>query len=370
MKKLLQKIWFCLLLGGTAMLLFTGALMFWAGHFPDIFFSLYTPFSGKILYLKGQITGIFPFSVYELIVLALTLTAFLTGILAIRKAKPGTWLALVYACVCTGVFLFAALWGLNHLGPDAGEKLCFEAGKYTAAELKEAAEYYMNKAEEIAALLPEEEDGTTRFPSFRELSGNVRLGFDAIAGKAGKPGSPYTAEFRLLADPGARVKPLAASRLFAYTGTTGIFIAFTGEANVSTETYKAAIPFTMCHETAHRLSFAAEEEANFIAFLTCEANEKPEFQYSGHYLAFIYCFNSLYAADPSAAAELNEKMPPRLSADLRATNRHYAQFDGKVQNAAQKVNDGYLKVFGEEDGVRSYGMVTDYLIEWYLRKGI
>ena len=54
--------------------------------------------------------------------------------------------------------------------------------------------------------------------------------------------------------------------------------------------------------------------------------------------------------------------------DLRAANEHYAQYEGKVQDAAQKVNDAYLKAFSEESGVQSYGEVADLLIAWYLQK--
>ena len=52
--------------------------------------------------------------------------------------------------------------------------------------------------------------------------------------------------------------------------------------------------------------------------------------------------------------------------DLRAANEHYAQYEGKVQDAAQKVNDTYLKAFSEESGVQSYGEAADLLIAWYL----
>ena len=39
-----------------------------------------------------------------------------------------------------------------------------------------------------------------------------------------------------------------------------------------------------------------------------------------------------------------------------------------MQDAAQKVNDAYLKAFDEESGVQSYGEVADLLIAWYLQK--
>ena len=51
----------------------------------------------------------------------------------------------------------------------------------------------------------------------------------------------------------------------------------------------------------------------------------------------------------------------------RQANAHYEQYEGKVQDAAQKVNDTYLKAFSEESGVQSYGEAADLLIAWYLK---
>ena len=39
-----------------------------------------------------------------------------------------------------------------------------------------------------------------------------------------------------------------------------------------------------------------------------------------------------------------------------------------MQDAAQKVNDVYLKAFNEESGVQSYGEAADLLIAYYLQK--
>ena len=57
-----------------------------------------------------------------------------------------------------------------------------------------------------------------------------------------------------------------------------------------------------------------------------------------------------------------------VRADIQAANTHYAQYEGKVQDAATKVNDTYLKAFSEEAGVQSYGEAADLLIAWYLEK--
>ena len=127
------------------------------------------------------------------------------------------------------------------------------------------------------------------------------------------------------------------------------------------------MPFTMCHELAHRLTVAAEDEANFCAFLACLENDDPAFQYSGWYSAFVYTYNALYAVDRTLAAQVWERAGETLRRDCRRANDHYDQFEGQVQDAAQKANDTYLKVFREESGVQSYGEVADLLIAWYLQ---
>ena len=56
-------------------------------------------------------------------------------------------------------------------------------------------------------------------------------------------------------------------------------------------------------------------------------------------------------------------------ADILAANAHYAQFEGKVKETAEKVNDTYLKTMQQSSGVQSYGEVVDYLIAWHLAGG-
>ncbi len=138
--------------------------------------------------------------------------------------------------------------------------------------------------------------------------------------------------------------------MFSQFGITGIFVCFTGESCVNPDTYEVWLPFTMCHELAHRQTVAAEDGANFCAYLACMENESPEFQYSGAIAAYVYCHNALYKADKTAASEIWADLSDGVRADIQAANEHYAQYEGKVQDAATKVNDTYLKAFSEESG--------------------
>ena len=110
----------------------------------------------------------------------------------------------------------------------------------------------------------------------------------------------------------------------------------------------------MCHEIAHRQAVAAEDEANFCAYLACMENPRNDFRYSGAFAAYIYCNNALAKVDRSAAASIWQNVADGVRADAQAANEHYAQYEGKVQDAAQKVNDAYLKAFSEESGCLLY----------------
>lgn len=189
--------------------------------------------------------------------------------------------------------------------------------------------------------------------------------FETLAAQAGAGYAPLAQRYALFTGSTARVKKLASWRLFSRFGITGIFVCVTGESCVNPDTYAAWLPFTMCHEIAHRQTVAAEDGANFCAYLACMENPSAEFQYSGAMAAYIYCSNALMKVDRTAASEIWNSVAPGIRADAQAANAHYAQYEGAVQDAAQKVNDVYLKAFSETSGVQSYGEVADLLIAWY-----
>jgi len=58
------------------------------------------------------------------------------------------------------------------------------------------------------------------------------------------------------------------------------------------------LPFAACREMCYRMTIASERDKHFGAFMACQANEDPNFQYAGYVMAYRYCLNAL----PSAAA--------------------------------------------------------------------
>ena len=54
-----------------------------------------------------------------------------------------------------------------------------------------------------------------------------------------------------------------------------------------------------------------------------------------------------------------------MVADLRDNSAYWAEFEGPVNDAAQKVYDSFLKSSGESRGTQSYGTVVDMLMAYY-----
>lgn len=339
-------------------LVLTGLMAAAAMTAPEFVFSFYPAFSREILAALASATAVVPFALWEVLVLLAALWLIYTLVRAFTQHRGFfLWLSGVVLAVSVVVFAFVGLWGLNHFGPDVGQTLGLNVREYSRDELAAATRYYAAQAGELSDAVSRDTQQLAHFSDF-----------DTLAKQAGDGYARLKRTNELFTGSTVRVKRLLAWPLFSRFGTTGIFICLTGESSVNPDTYEAWIPFTMCHEIAHRQAVAAEDGANFCAYLACMANDSAEFQYSGAMAAYVYCHNALYKADSAAATEIWSQLPDAVRADIAAANAHYAQYEGKVQDAAQKVNDMYLKAFSEESGVQSYGEVTDLLIAWYLKK--
>lgn len=343
------------LISSAAFLVLTGLMIFAAKKWPAPVFAFYPKLSRKILAFLAGLTSPIPVPVWELAVCALAVWLVVSLVLSLRRSHFLRWLTGVLEIICAGVFLFVAIWGLNYFAPPMQERLGFSVEQYTPQELREATEYYLAQANAASKAVPRGEDGVM-------LPGD----FSALSAQAGENYKLLAQTMPCFDGSTARVKKLLSSKLMGATGTTGIFIAFTGESSISTTTFTTSVPFTMCHEIGHRMAFARENEANFAAFLACSVSDDDAFRYSGYYLAFVYCYNALYRVDREAAGEVWQATSDEIKIDAAASRAHYQKVENeKVSEATSKVYDSYLKAFSVKSGKQSYGEVVDLLTGWY-----
>ena len=198
--------------------------------------------------------------------------------------------------------------------------------------------------------------------------------FDALADKAGEGFQTLTYDYfyPIFAGSTLPVKKLGWADMYSSMGITGVTFGLTGEACVNPQIPGVSLPFTMCHEMAHRMCIAPERDANFAAFLAASVHSDPEFQYSAYFMAFRYCYSALSSVNnqsaAAAAARVSAGVNDNLKFDMAAYNSFFSSRKSTAAtNFADAANDTYLKVSGDESGVASYGEVCDLLVNWHIQ---
>ena len=304
-------------------------------------------------------TGTVDVLVWQVAVIALVVLALaLLVVIILFKDSVIRYVGWVLALVSIGYFLNTGIYGLNYYAGPVSDDIRLEVQDYTQHDLELAATYYRDRANELAAQVSRDPYGDVIFDSFEELAASAGEGFRNLT---------QNRSYSVFAGDLSPVKKLGWSDLYTSMGITGFTAFLTGEAAVNPQIPATTLPFTMCHEMAHRMCIAREDDANFAAFLACEANESIQFRYSAYFMAFRYCYNALAAVDSSAASVIRTDCSQELLHDMES----YSEFFRSNRNetatkVADTVNDTYLKASGDEDGVASYGQVCDQLVNWYM----
>lgn len=248
--------------------------------------------------------------------------------------------------------LFNSLWGLNYHRLSVAEQLGASAEPRAPTELAALCARLIDDANRLSEAVPRDSDGVM------VNGGSTRQ----VLARAGKGMTLLGQWLPLTGSRPAQPKAFRASAVLSYAGISGIYFPFTGEANVNGDVVPALLPATALHELAHGEGYAREDEANFIAWWGCRLHPDPDYQYSGALLALIYGMNALASADREAYLELKERYGPGVKADLAANRAFWARYEGPVEQAQDQLNDRYLKMNGQVDGVRSYGRMVDLLL--------
>lgn len=335
----------------------TVAILYLAGQFPEFFAQWYPKVSQGLLGALGTVSAVVRLPLWEIGAALLIVWAIYSLVRALMKGKILRWLSGILWGAAFLLFAFVLLWGAGHKLPTKTESIVTLKAS-SVEDLTDTTRYFAQKLDEIAPRMQRGEDGKVLLHDFDTLTEQAALSYSLLAEKY--TAIPKTANLT--------AKQLLIGDLFGYLGITGVFVPVTAEATVSPHTYPSALPYTIAHEMGHRLGACAEEDANFLAFLACVNSEDAQLRYSAYFNAFIYCYNALYRTAPATAVEIYKAMTDLSRSDVALATEHYAPYEGKVQETADKLNDAYLKAAGQEAGVQSYGLVSDALIAWYLEK--
>lgn len=298
--------------------------------------------------ILGRISGIFPFSLVEFCLYGLAVWLIYYGYT--RRKKPGKVIGKMVFLSSFLVFLYTINCGINYYRTPFSEISGLEIRDSSVEELERLCSYLTDQVCVYGEQMAEGkmEDWKKDIPEeSRQAMEHLGTMYPALKGYYPVP------------------KPVTVSAILSVQQLSGIYSPFTIEANYNRAMTPYNIPHTACHELSHLRGFMREDEANFIGYLACIQSENPWFRYSGYLSGWIYAGNALAKEDMEAYRKLYERLPEEVLRDLQENSRFWDRYEGKVAETANKINDVYLKINSQEDGVKSYGRVVDLMLSYY-----
>ncbi len=340
-----------------------------SGYYPHITENVYSLLIFKMLgQAISSLTGLLPFSLAEFVIVlsAIFLIGYIIkAVLSITKTKQKgkilkTFILNLLAAAGIIYFSFLILWGINYNRVKLDEIFNLNIEVPTQRELNGLCEDLLGRANSLRTGLAENRRGVLELPYNKKIGlkiaykgfENASLHYPNLDGKYGAP------------------KGLMLSKVMCYTGITGFNFPFTGEANINMAIPEHFFPCTVTHEMAHQRGFAREDEANYIAYITCINHPDIYFQYSGTLLALDYSMSALSKIDKSKYNELRSYFSKGVANDLNFNKEFWSRYSGPIEKASDKINDAYLKAHGQEAGIKSYGAMVDLLIAEYRKNKI
>ena len=312
----------------------------------------------------AQWTSFVDYPVWQVLAIALLVVILASLVLVIvLKRNLIQWAGWVLAVFSGLYMLHTLLWGLSYHAGDLSQDLRLDVSSYTLEELTEATEYYRDRAMELAAWVQRDDQGNVQFDDFEDLAQSAGQGFEVLT---------YQYHYPVFAGSRLPVKKLGWADMYSAMGITGVTFGMTGEAAVNPQIPDVTLPFTMIHEMAHRMCIANERDANFTGFLACSVHPDLQFQYSGFFMAYRYCYNALagvkHPSAVAAAARVQQGVSDLLQRDMDTYSQFFRSKRNELAtNMADTMNDTYLKTSGDESGIASYGQVCDLLVSWHIQ---
>lgn len=256
------------------------------------------------------------------------------------------------------VSLFIHSFGICYLRPEIEKNMNLTRTKLTRQQMYLSSSFIKESLETVAENVVFSDDGSSLNPySFNETSKIIDKGYKALV-----------SEYPFVCDINAKSKKIMLSPLMTYTHISGVYFPFTGEANVNTNYPDYVVAYSIAHEKAHQRGIASEDEANFVAFLALLYSGDDYMRYCALMSMYDYYLDSIAALDSEMYIYFLQNTNKTILSEMYA----YSEFFDKYRNSgaskiADAVNDRYIKVMGDNDGVNSYGNVVE-LVSAYLDK--
>lgn len=331
-------------------------------HFPQFVETYYSQTLYPLIStISRYILGWIPFSVGDLFYLVIAILAirwFYKNFYRLKREPLGFFLDIL-ASVSIVYFLFHALWGFNYYRLPLHQSLGLRHD-YTYDQLLLTTEKFVKKSNDLHRRLGYKDSIKIELPySQKQLMEMSSNGYKSLKN-----------EFPQLQYEPKSIKKSSWSLGLTYMGYSGYLNPFTGEAQVNRliQTYK--FPVVVCHEEAHQIGFAAENEANFVATLATLNNDDPYIQYAGSIFALRFLINEIAKNDIKRFYEILKTINPGILKAYEEQRQFWEQYENPLEDFSKIFWDNFLKANNQSHGIESYNYMVALVVNYYLNQEI
>ncbi len=315
----------------------------------------------------GRLTGLFPFSVGEIliaaaIILLLFAVIFSAVLLILRKNEKFTAFAVKYLkYVVVTALTVVLIMTLNCNIPYSCSKLDINGHRektYTTEQILIVRDHIIDECTPLAEKMERDENGIIVFDG--DADAEVRKAMHTLSDDFPRFKGYYPPP-----------KGILGSYFMYQSDIIGVYFPFTMEANYSRYLSSSYYPSTTAHELSHLKGYMFEDEANFFSFLACTRSDCDYVKYSG-YLGVIYYIDNDYYARVDDETYFKQKQIPDI---VRFDNYCYDSEtikeiekkkpivkDEVVEEISDTITDTYLSFY---DATPNYSEVTFLILQYY-----
>lgn len=327
------------------------------GSFPNFietYYSngLYIALSKLERYAFGWLPFSFGDIVYILGIILIVKWLFVNRKRLIKDTK--NWFTDVFAALTIIYTSFHLFWGMNYYRLPLHEALNIDED-YTTEELHELINKLTAKTDTLQKQLAENDSAKVIMPFLKK----------DILKQAPEAYKVLSKDFPDFDYHPSSVKKSLLSLPLTYMGFSGYLNPFTNEAQVDYLIPAYKLPTTTCHEIAHQIGYAAENEANFIGSLAAIKHPNKYFNYSGYAFALRHCLNELYRRDENLYKKAIKTVNKGLLNNYREVRDFWDSYKNPTEPLFKATYSAYLQSNNQDKGIESYSYVVALLVNYY-----
>jgi Protein of unknown function (DUF3810) len=272
-----------------------------------------------------------------------------------KQLKQTDWLRggrQLVACTLVVYCSFNMLWGLNYNRWGIAYQLKIKVQRYSLEDLTTVTRIVEERLNNYASRVSTAQ--VAAFSSKPLLFKEAVTGYDSAA-----------KIFPFLDYPPRSIKPSMFSYLGNYLGFQGYYNPFTGEGQVNTTVPAFLRPYITCHEMAHQIGYARENEANFVGYLAAKSSPNIAMRYSTYFDLFWYSFREIQLRDTALARSMYLNLHPLVKQHSQEAIAFSRKYKNPIDPLITWLYGHYLRANQQPNGMKSYNEVVGLLIAYY-----